>query len=459
METESTQLDEVMVVAYGTAKKESYTGAATSVKTEKLEALKTTNISKALEGLSSGVMTTSGSGQPGEASAIRIRGFGSINASQAPLYVVDGFPFFGDINSLPTNDLENVTVLKDAAATALYGSRAANGVIVITTKKGKKDKNEIKFQANLGYSQRSMPEYDKVSVPQYYELAWEYIYNTQMALPGAVDATARSYASNNLIDRLGGYNAYNVANTAVVGNDGKINPTANLLYNDNWYDEMHRMGKRQEYSVSASGGNEKTTYFLSANYLKDQGIVEASDYNRYTIRLNVDSKMREWLKVGMNMSASASDQNFPNSTGTSYVNTFFWSRNIAPIYPVYLYDLSGNAVLDGNGNKQFDWGNSFGRARTFSANSNPLGVIKLDTRQITNDNIAGRGYTEFSFLKDFKFTVNASVDYNNYASMIHQNSKYGDAESFAGRSTKTDNRQINFSSNQLLTWNKTIDRS
>ena len=453
LETDLLQVDEVIVVAYGTTKKEAFTGSASSVKVDQLSEVQVSNVTKALEGLSSGIQVISGSGQPGTTTQVRIRGIGSINASTAPLYVVDGFPFDGDLNSIPQSDIASLTVLKDASATALYGSRAANGVIVITTKKGRTNENKLSFTANIGTNVRGIPEYDRVSVPEYYELAWENIYGAQLNI-GTDDATARDYATNNLIDLLGGYNAYNVPDNQVVGTDGNITSSGRLLWSDNWYDEMHRTGVRQDYTLTASGGREKSTYYISGNYLNDDGIVKASNYQRYTVRVNTDVQARTWLKAGLSASLSTSSQNYPNSSGSAYVNSFMWSRMIAPIYPVYLYDLNGVLQTDVEGNKIFDYGDEYGRGRTYSANSNPLGVITLDKRLYKRDNIQSKGYVEVSFLNDFKLTVSANADYAGNTNLTHQNSQYGDAEAFAGRSTRSTSRRLTFSANEILTWNK-----
>jgi TonB-linked SusC/RagA family outer membrane protein len=319
LETDLLLVDEVIVVAYGTTKKEAFTGSASSVKVDQLAEVQVSNVTKALEGLSSGIQVISGSGQPGTTTQVRIRGIGSINASTAPLYVVDGFPFDGDLNSIPQSDIASLTVLKDASATALYGSRAANGVIVITTKKGRTNENQLSFTANVGTNVRGIPEYDRVTVPEYYELAWENIYGAQLNV-GADDATARTYATDNLIDLLGGYNAYSVPDNQVVGTDGKITSTGHLLWTDNWYDEMHRTGIRQDYTLTASGGKDRSTYYLSGNYLKDDGIVKASNYDRFTVRLNADVQARKWLKLGVSSALATSTQNYPRSSGSAYVN-------------------------------------------------------------------------------------------------------------------------------------------
>ena len=457
LEPELLAVDEVIVIAYGTARRESYTGSASSVSSERLERVQVADLSKALEGMSSGIQATSGLGQPGATADIRIRGFGSVNADASPLYVVDGFPYSGNINTIPIADIESITILKDASATALYGSRGANGVILITTKRGRSGETNFNFRANVGYSERGIPEYDRVSVPQYYEQTWNRIYNeARWATHEGEDETFwRNHASANLIPRLGGYNAYNVDPDQVVI-DGNINPAANKLWTDNWYDELHRTGIRQDYLLSASGGVDQTTYFISANYLKDEGVVRASNFDRFAIRANAESQMRDWVKVGINLGGSTSVQNFPQASGTAYVNSFMFSRMVAPIYPVYKYQPDGTPVLDADGNKLPDYGATFGRARAYISNSNPLGTITLDTREYKRDGLTSRGFVEFTFLEDFNFLMNASADYYGYSGLTHQNALYGDAQSFSGRSTRNTQRTMNFSANQLLTWGRTF---
>ena len=149
-------LDEVMVVAYGTAKKSSFTGSASTISNEKLELRPITNLTKGLEGQATGLLTTSGSGQPGEDASIVIRGYGSINASQDPLYVVDGIPFDGSLSSINPSDIEAMTVLKDASAGALYGARGANGVVMITTKQGKEGKAQVTWRSTVGWASRAI---------------------------------------------------------------------------------------------------------------------------------------------------------------------------------------------------------------------------------------------------------------------------------------------------------------
>jgi len=447
-------VDEVMVVAYGTAKKESFTGSASTVKSENLEKIQTSSITKALQGMSAGVTVTSGSGQPGANATIRIRGISTFGDAD-PLIVVDGFPFDGNINSITTEDIESMTILKDASATALYGSRAANGVIMITTKKGRQGTSNFEVKASYGFNSRAIEEYDRVNVPQYYELQWEGIRNALMAA-GSSASEAAAAASEQLIPTLGGYNAYNVPNNQVVGTNGNITSTGQLLWTDDWQEEAFVNGNRQEVTLNASGGTEKLDYFLSGSVLDDEGIIKASEFRRYSVRANVNSQLKDWVKVGLNLSGSLSRQNFPASSGSSYVNSFMFTRNIAPIYPVYLYDLDGVLQTDAEGNKIYDYGNEFGRSRAYGSSINPLGTIELDTRAYGRDIFTMRTYADFRIMDGLNFKVSMSADYNNYSGLTHQNQKYGDAVNFQGRSTRSTGRTFSYTANELLTYDKSF---
>ena len=180
MKSDAEMLEEVMVVAYGTTKKESFTGSAEVIKSEKLKERPIANVTKALDGMVAGVQTTSGSGQPGSGSSVVVRGYGSINSSQSPLYVVDGVPYDGNISAINPNDIETMTVLKDASAGALYGSRGANGVIMITTKKGNSGKVKVNLKANWGVSSRAIPRYETMDEAGYLETVFQSYKNNQI---------------------------------------------------------------------------------------------------------------------------------------------------------------------------------------------------------------------------------------------------------------------------------------
>ena len=257
LESESKELEEVMVVAYATAKKYSFTGAASTMKAGEIEKLQTSSISRILEGTVSGVQASAASGQPGTDAEIRIRGIGSINASSAPLYVVDGVPFDGSVNSINPDDISSMTVLKDAASAALYGSRGANGVIIITTKQGDQNtKATVKVKASLGGSNRAVRDYDRVSTDQYFELYWEALRNQYAKSADYTPATAATQASKDLVTKLmgGGPNPYGPQYAQPVGTDGKLVAGARSLWNSDWSDAMEQQALRTELNLSVSGG-------------------------------------------------------------------------------------------------------------------------------------------------------------------------------------------------------------
>ena len=245
LEQDSQNLEEVMVVAYGTAKKSSFTGSADVVKSDKIESRAVASLSKALEGTVSGIQMTSGGGQPGKDAKIVVRGFGSINASNNPLYVLDGIPFDGDINSINPSDIESMSVLKDAAAAALYGARGANGVVMITTKKGKEGTTKINFKASWGVSSRAFPNYETLNSREYLEAVFDGIKQVTMRSKNSAtgenytESEAAEFALNNYMKELGGeqYNPFNMSSTQLIDpTTGKVNASATELYSDDWID-------------------------------------------------------------------------------------------------------------------------------------------------------------------------------------------------------------------------------
>ena len=448
-------MDEVMVVAFGTAKKSSITGAAAVIKAEEISRVQTSNVTKTLEGATAGVQITSNNGQPGEDAKIRIRGIGSINASSEPLIVVDGAPYEGALNSINTNDIESMTVLKDAASNSLYGARGANGVILITTKRGKDGKTTINFSAKTGINSRAIPEYEIMTDPKMYiETYWEALRNSQ-TYDGSSDEDAAAYASSTLIDDLV-YNPYNVANGEVVGSDGKLNPNAQLLYYDNWADEMYKNDYRQEYNISISGGNEKTTSFLSLGYINDQAYTINSNFERLSARLNLDHQVNYWLKVGVNTSYVTSEQNYPERDETAAVNMFYVSRLMAPIYPIYQRDENGHVMLDEDGNIIHDYGED--PARPFNGLANPLGTQTYDTDKWLRNVYTNNIFSEINLLKDFKLktSVNSTIQFAE--NHVYLNGKYGQYKSNEGVSQKYYRKTNVLNAQQLLTYNKKFDK-
>lgn len=458
---DSQNLDEVIITAYGgTMDKGNFTGSAVSLKGDKIADRPINNVVNAIEGQAPGVITTSASGQPGATPTVRIRGVGSVNSSSDPLYVVDGVAYDGNLSNLNPSDIEDMTILKDASSTALYGSRAANGVIMITTKKGRKNSPTFNLKVQQGYSGRALPEYDRVNPEQYYPLVWESLKNSRLGSGQTAEAAAQ-YASTNLIDNVLKYNIYDVPNDQVVGLDGTLNPNAvNNFEGLDWYDFLQRTGDRKEYNLTYSGGSDKTDFYSSFNYLNEQGFIIQSGLERFTGRVNVNTQATDWLRTGLNLSATMSEGNNTRSTGSSsYVNPFFFARNIGPIYPVYAQNMqTGGYVLDANGNRIYDTGNlsEYGlpsRGADASAGRHAVQETLLNYDAFDRDVISGRAYVEATFLKNFTFRTNISTDMTSLLNIGYDNQIVGDGAP-AGRTNRENIRTNSLTFNQLLTYSK-----
>lgn len=466
MVTVSSNLDEVVVVAYGTVKKENFTGSANTVKGADIAARPITNVATAIVGSGPGVQTSAGSGQPGSAPAVRIRGIGSISSSNDPLYVVDGVPFSGSIANLNADDIEDLTILKDASSTALYGARAANGVVLITTRRGKKgQKPTITLSLNNGVTDRAIPEYDRVNAFDYYPIMWQAYKNSLVyRTTNPLSQAAASQQATNDIKGLLAYNPFNVANNAIVGIDGKLNASAQLIYKPedlDWESSIRRKGQRQNVGVTVSGGQEKTDYFLSLGYLEEKGYIIRSDYKRINGRLNLNTQATSWFKTGLNIAGTFTKSNQASATGTTaFVNPFNFTRGIGPIYPIYAYDPAnpGAYLLDGSGNIQYDYGNlsALGlpnRPGGSYGGRHILAETRWNEAFFKSNFWSARTYGEFTFLKDFKFTTNISVDATNRNDLQYRNKVVGDAAP-NGSVNKSNQYIVSYNFNQLLTYTK-----
>ncbi|MFS4466894.1 TonB-dependent receptor [Maribacter sp. 2210JD10-5] len=454
LEEDAQALEEVIVVAYGTSKKSDFTGSAVQISAEKIKDRPISNVVQALQGAAPGVNVSAASGQPGSTPNIQIRGNGSFSSSSEPLYVVDGVQFGGDLSSLNSNDIESLTVLKDAASTSLYGSRAANGVVLITTKKGRQGKSTANLTISQGITSRAIPEYERVNAEQYYPLLWEARRNA-LSISGTTPvADANQQASDEIFSILG-VNPFNVPNNQIVLPNGQLNPAASLLYPDDldWQEPLVRAGNRKNIDFSYSGGTEKSDFFASIGYLDDEGFIINSGFERITGRVNVNSQVTNWLKTGVNISAStAVSNNASDGTSNSFVNPFFTTRFIAPIYPVFEHDpVTGEFILDENGERIYDFrddsriGNTSGRHVVLET------ILNTDIRQ--TDNVSGRTFAEVKFLKDFTFTFNATLDKRFFYRERFQTPVVGDGNP-AGRSLKTSSIQTTVNYNQLLNYNR-----
>ncbi|WP_316781244.1 TonB-dependent receptor [Pedobacter antarcticus] len=454
LDNSSNALNEVIVVAYGTASKASYVGSVSQIKSEQLANRQVSNVSKALQGMVPGVQVTSSSGQPGTTADIRIRGIGSINASSAPLYVVDGNPFSGDINSINVNDIESVSVLKDAASSALYGSRGANGVIIITTRSGKNSKETL-ISANFsqGISNRAVKDYAQMNTDQYFESYWLALKNKQLT-NGANDTQAGQNASNQLITDLG-INPYGSAYPQPVGADGKIVAGATPLWDDNWGKEMEQTSLRTQADLSFSGGNETTKYFISGGYLNDKGIALGSGYKRYNARVNLTTQAKKWLKVGLNISASSSTQDYPTSEDSNTSNVINYSRLVPSFYPVYQRNGDGSYQLDASGNKVYDFGDY--RPSSAIPRSNLAATVGLDKSEILQDNVSARTFMEADLAEGLKFKTSYSGDYSEMNDHYYTNPLLGEGAANGGSVSKSSRRIYSWTWNNIFTYQKTFN--
>lgn len=447
------EIDEVVVVAYGKAKKNSYTGSVATISSDKINNRPVTNITKALEGQVAGLQAVSASGQPGSVASVRIRGIGSVSASSEPLYVVDGLPFDGNLNTISPNDIESISVLKDATASSLYGSRGANGVIIITTKSGKKGESRINFNMSQGFSSRAVKDYKQVTTDQYFELYWEALRNGFVANQIASQQAAQM-ASDALISGSNGLgiNPYGSNFAKPVGTDGKLLPGAKALWDDNWANVLQRTAARNQVDLDFSGGSDKSNYYFSLGYLDDKGVAIESGFKKYSTRLKLNSEVKKWLNVGANLSYTNSIQQAPPSSDSSSDNIINVGRSIPSFYPYYERNGDGSYRLDANGNNIYDFGKY--RPSNASQNQNLAATLPLDKNENKEDNFSGKGFLDFTFLPELKFKSSFSVDLVNYNGHYYTNPLLGQGTEIGGSVTRTNSRTLSYTTSNILTYDK-----
>ena len=485
---EDTQaIDDVIVVAFGTAKKDAFTGAAKVIKSDDLIKTQSSNVGDALVGKIAGVQFSSASGRPGSGQKIYVRGYGSMNAKNDPLWVVDGVPYEGDINNINSADIESISVLKDAASNALYGSRGANGVIMVTTKRAKAGEATVTFDGKWGINTRALQTYDIVEdAGEYYEMHYKSLYN-YYTLDQKYTPLAANIAANKLLtstDAGGlGYNVFTVPDGQnLIGENGRLNPRAKqgrlvtdangqqfYLQPDNWLDEIYKSSSfRQEYNVSVSGATDRANFFASLGYLDNTGIVDGSSNERYTARLRADYQAKKWLKVGGNMSYTHfvwNNGNKTNDDGDSQGegnadggNAFATAIRMAPIYPVYMRDGNGNIMIDEYGFKMYDTGDgrNGGALRTNGGKSNDLQDIQLNKYTNEGNAFMANGFADFSLYKGLKLTLNGSVSLDETRGTEVSNPYYGQFAESGGAIFKSHSREIAYNMQQLLTYTNTF---
>lgn len=478
LDEETQMVEEVVVVAYGTAKKSSFTGSVSAISSEKIGNLKQANPASALQGMSAGVNVLNQNGTPGDDPVINIRGIGSMSASTTPLYVVDGMPYDGQISAISPNDIESISVLKDAAASSLYGSRAANGVVVITTKKARSEKATVNFNANWGFSDLAVA-FPKMAGPgESFEMWWEAFYNDGIA-NNMSEAEARAYASKNYMDHNITATQDSKGNTIYVNpyntsdpldEYGKLRSDAQLVWNESdwdWYGAMVKKRLRQEYSIDISGmGNDKKmNYLFSASYLDDKGMSVGQMFKRYTLRTNITNEVKSWLKLGLNMNYAHTRKTW-SYAGVRFLRTMPsyyspWLRNADNTDWIY-NEVTGDRMFDyGSYRKQWGWWNTLGDSQ--ATDSDNKGSYKFDMGYV--DLLSARTFAEFKLLEGLTFRSNLSLDNqstktNAYDSAIHgyyQNGADGWGSTVVtggGAARKDGSRQTSTTWNNILTYDK-----
>lgn len=459
----TTSMDEVIVVAFGKQKRESFTGSAGTIDADAIIERQASNPLSALDGKVAGVQMIEGNNPQSEPTII-IRGISSINAGTNPLIVLDGMPYNGYYSDINPADVESISVLKDAASTALYGARGANGVILITTKQAKRGQAVISVDAKWGVNSDARVDYETIDDPrQYYETHYRALYDYYRNSQGMNAYNAHVKANQNLgaSSSDGGLGFLTLSAPAgqwLIGENGRFNPNATpgrlvtndgkqyLLMPDDWKEEALRHGQRQEYNINVNGGNDQFQAYASVGYLKNEGVVEGLEFERYSGRFKADWQARKWLKIGANVSYT---HNESANNGMS-----FEAAHLMPsIYPVYIRDANGNIMTDAHG-KMYDYGDGAvtGVVRAYGNSSNSLQSDVLDLSTTNSNAFGAQGYADITFLKDFKFTANISI-YDTELRMKSASSPfYGYNATTGGSMTLNHDRYYSLNTQQLLNW-------
>jgi TonB-linked SusC/RagA family outer membrane protein len=405
-------LQQVIVTGYGTTKKATNTGSIATVKAADIENLPFSSVDKALQGKVAGLQSVASSGQPGASQAILIRGASSITASNSPLWVIDGVPVnAGDASRLQTtgnllstlnpNDIESISVLKDAASQSIYGSRAANGVIVVTTKKGKSGKTKFRFDTELGQSDVAYQneKYKPLDANEYINITRE----------GMVNAGYTAAQINSTVSSLGEGNGINY----------------------NWYDNIMRIGQQKQYNLSAEGGNDKTTFFLSGGHFAQEGTSLNSQLKRNNVNVRITNKATDKLTIGLNLNAGNVNQRAPlngGAFGNPLLSTYF----LLPTYSAFKPDGSYNYVLNGGLH-------------------NTIALAELDKRFLRQTSARGSLTGEYKILDNLKFRSVYGIDYNALEEDQYNNPLHGDGLASNGRAFAYYTRYFNY------VWTNTLD--
>ena len=472
LDADNHSLDEVMVVAFGTAKKSAFTGSAAVVGSEELSKKITTNVADALVGSVPGLQLRGGSGQPGaEQGSINIRGIASMYAGTDPLVIVDGSPYPASLSNIPTEDIESVSILKDAASAALYGARGAAGVIIVTTKKGASKEAKINVDMKWGSNSRAIPDYDVIKDPgQYYEAYYAQLYNRYFYGNGQSAEQANLNANKRMLSDLV-YNVFTYPDAEqLIGMDGKLNPNATLgrlvtgadgnqylMTPDDWANTLYSKSLRQEYNVSANGATDRSSYYASFGYLKDDGIIQESGYERISARLKADYQAKKWLKLGANVgfvTSTSKQSSGLSSTSTLANNPFVFTSTLAPIYPLFVRDANGKILQDKLGLPMYDYGSStsFGLVRPVLNNNNPLAELALNNVTTNVHQLNGAFNADIQITSFLKANVTSAIIWGQTNGHTYLNPYYGTKASVNGELQKESTESWRQNHTQTLTY-------
>ncbi len=418
-------LDEVVVIGYGTSSKEALTGAVETVGAEKLKMLPAASLESALQGGVTGLLMSSGDGQPGAGSQISIRGIGSINASSQPLYVIDGIPVQSNdvsptnfsnnglsstvMSTINPNDIKNISILKDASATAIYGSRGANGVIIITTKGGSSGKSKINFSAQTGVSDQAYNNLRQgLNAAQYKELFIEGYVNR-----GETEAVATARFDLWF-------------------------PEAATTDTD-WIDEVYNPGVTQQYNLDVSGGNDKISFFASAGYYNQEGVVIGTNFERFSSRLNLVAKLTDKLTITNNITIGNTSAK-GSEDRTSWNNPMHNGFMCPPVVPLYDEDglyYGDHLIVGMDGN-------------------NPVGGQFDNERWQKQTRIMDNITASYKILDELTFKTAWSFDLVNVSEFQYLNTRYGGARLEGGRGSEGKVNSLNWIGTQTLNYNKVL---
>jgi len=432
---DSEVLNDVIVVAYGTTTKEAFTGAAEVIGAETLESRPVTSFEKALQGTTAGLQVSSSSGQPGATASVRIRGIGSFSGS-SPLYVIDGVPMSGGLSDINPNDIESLTVLKDAAASSLYGSRAANGVIIITTKQGEQGKTKISFDAQYGISSRISDGYELMNSSDFYQQSWRGVYNREL-IAGETSENASQTASDDVADYVG-FNPFYQDNPFDA--NGNLLPGAETHIDVDWRDEVYKTGKIENYNLTVSGGYKDTKVYFSLGYYKDSGTVLSSDFTRYSAKVNVTHKVNDFITAGMSNTLTYS-KSHSQPSGSGGANPVRSAEMINAASPVY------------NADGSFNWENKS------VYDFNPVGLAKLDKYESIYKRALVNVYLNFQILPNLSFRTTGAVDYTDGYGMNYYNPYHGNGAGVNGRTSESTSYNTALNITNILSWNKATENS